>query len=388
MVGFTTPGGFKPTLQDAVFRSTPGTAHLDARPITPEQALQGNFDSELVQIDGRLIGRNLSPNNTGLLLSSGKLTFLAHLSGPDPAFDAIPMGSELRLTGICSVLVDTEGTLNGTGFTQAASFTIRLQSPRNIVVLHTPSWWTAGRIGLVLLATLAITLAGFIWAFVLRRRVEQQTHELRESRELYRHMAHHDPLTGLATRTLLHDRLQTALNRAQRFHTNVALLMLDLDHFKQINDFYGHGAGDQVLCTTAQRIRAAIRKTDSVSRLGGDEFVVLLNDLASPDQAESIAAKIVSTLSAPARIGDIEVPLSVSIGVCTVCGETLDADVLLRRADAAMYRAKEQGRGCFHVFSNDMEAAPLRTRQPSSPLFPDPPAPADLVSSCEHTLRR
>ena len=115
-----------------------------------------------------------------------------------------------------------------------------LRSPSDDAVLDTPSWWTADRVGFALLFTLAVTVAGFVWVFVLRRRVEEQTRELRESRELYRHMAHHDSLTGLATRTLLHDRLQNALDRAQRFHKSLALLMLDLDKFKQVNDYFGH----------------------------------------------------------------------------------------------------------------------------------------------------
>ena len=108
---------------------------------------------------------------------------------------------------------------------------------------------------------------------------------------------------------------------------------------------------------TANRIRANIRKTDSVARMGGDEFIVLLNDLANADQAEQIAAKIVAALSEPIDVGKFQVPISVSVGVCTVVDENVDAEVLLRRVDAAMYRAKASGRGCFQVFTDDMAAA-------------------------------
>jgi diguanylate cyclase (GGDEF)-like protein len=257
---------------------------------------------------------------------------------------------------VCSTQIDPHGTLEGYGAAQAARFWILLRSSQDVVIVHSPSWWTADRIGFALLGTLAITVGGFVWAFVLRRRVEQQTRELRESRELYRHMAHHDALTGLATRTLLHDRLQVALDRAQRFGKNIALLMLDLDKFKDINDYFGHSAGDQVLRVTAQRIRATIRKTDSVARMGGDEFIVLLNDLADAGQAEQIAAKIVAVLSEPVKVGKFQVPLSVSVGVCTLEDEEVDAEVLIRRVDAAMYRAKARGRGCFQVFTGDMAA--------------------------------
>jgi diguanylate cyclase (GGDEF)-like protein len=189
-------------------------------------------------------------------------------------------------------------------------------------------------------------------------------------------MAHHDALTGLPTRTLLHDRLQIALDRAARFHRGMALLMLDLDRFKEINDYFGHSAGDQVLMITAERIRATIRRTDSAARMGGDEFIVLLNDLMDAKQAENIAAKIVSALSQPIRIGKFKVPVSVSIGVCTLSGEAVDAEVLLRRVDAAMYRAKVTGRGRFQVFTGDM----LARHNGVNAVVLEPPVPSESSS--------
>jgi len=382
LVGFTVLSGFKPALSDAAFRPFPGSTALAASPVTPEQALDGKLDSDLVQIDGRLIGRDLAASDTALVLSSGKSVFRVFLPAADSDAEvaAIRTGSKLRVTGICSVQVDNESTLTGFGFTQGSRFSILLRSPRDIVVLQTPSWWTVSRIQFVLLFTLAVTVAGFMWAFSLRNRVEQQTRELRQSRELYRHMAHHDSLTGLATRTLLHDRLQVALDRAQRFHKSIALLMLDLDKFKQINDYFGHSAGDQVLRTTAKRIRATIRKTDSVARMGGDEFIVLLNDLTHAEQAEQIAAKIVAALSEPIDVGKFQVPISVSVGVCTLEDEAVDSEVLLRRVDAAMYRAKARGRGCFQVFTSDLVAA-MRSHPPDSRPIEDPSSPGAGVGA-------
>jgi diguanylate cyclase (GGDEF)-like protein len=367
LAGFTILAGFKPSLEDAAVRPFAGHSAAVPTPITPGQAIKGDRDAQLVQIDGLLIGRDLAAKDTTLILSSGKSIFRAVLPAAlaNAHGSAIPIGSELRVAGICLVQVDTKETLKGYGSTRGSEFSILMRSPQDIAVLETPSWWTTARIGFTLLLTLAITAAGFVWVIVLRRRVEQQTRELRESRELYRHMAHHDSLTGLATRSLLHDRLQNALDRAQRFHKSIALLMLDLDKFKDINDYFGHGAGDQVLRVTAKRICATIRKTDSVARMGGDEFIVLLNDLVDVEQAEQIAAKIVAALSEPIDIGRFHVPISVSVGVCTVGDETLDADVLMRRVDAAMYRAKARGRGCFHVFTNDMAAA-MRTHLPDT----------------------
>jgi diguanylate cyclase (GGDEF)-like protein len=356
LAGFAALAGFKPTLTDASFRPAASGAVPAPVAVTSSQALQGNFDSQRVQIDGRLISRDGDGGYTNLLLSDNNLVYRVlipvELAGSRLA--TIPVGSTLRVTGICSVQVDPERTLRGYGATQASSFWILLASPHDVVVLQTPSWWTVGRIEFLLLFTLAVTVAGFVWVVVLRRRVEQQTRELRQGQERYRHRAHHDALTGLPTRALLHDRLQTALDRSRRYQKGVALLMLDLDKFKQINDSLGHSGGDRVLCVTAERIVATVRKTDSVARMGGDEFVVLLTDLSSPDQAECIAAKIVAALSVPIRINKLEVPVSVSVGVCTLSDGDSDAEVLLKRVDAAMYRAKARGRSCFQVFTSDM----------------------------------
>ena len=356
LAGFITLLGFKPVLQDAVFRPLPDNESVAAAFITPEQALSGDRDSELVQLDGRLIGRDLAASETTLILSSRKSVFRAILPSAltNSSVSAIPIGSNLRITGICSVEVDAEGTLKGYGFTQASRFWIMLPSSQDVVILSTPSWWTSARITFALLVSLAITIAGFVWVIVLRRRVEQSTRELRDSRELYRHMAHHDALTGLPTRALLHDRLQIALARARRFHKSIALLMLDLDRFKQINDSFGHAGGDHVLQITAERLTATIRQTDSVARMGGDEFIILLTDLDDDIQAERIAEKVVTNLSVPILIGKLHVPVSVSVGICSISDEDVEADVLLQRVDAAMYRAKTRGRSCFQTFNAEM----------------------------------
>jgi len=373
LIGFTALAGLKPVFEDAVFHAIPGRPAgiaIAPSPITPEQALRGKYDSRLVQIDGRLIGRDLSADDVTLLLFSDKSVFRVILPGAqaNPAIAAIPTGSMLRVAGICSIQVDVQETLKSFGVVRASQFSILLPSPQNLIVLQTPSWWTTARIGLALLFTLAITLAGFFWVIVLRRRVEQQTRELRESRELYRHMAHHDTLTGLPTRALMHDDLQIGLERSRRFKKGLALLMLDLDNFKQVNDSFGHHGGDIVLRITANRLSSIVRKTDSVARMGGDEFIVLLNDLVAPGQAELVAAKIVAALSLPVQIGKFQVPISVSVGVCTLSEEDVDAELLLKRVDAAMYRAKQSGRGCFQVFTADMLAhIPHPSGIPSSP---------------------
>lgn len=170
--------------------------------------------------------------------------------------------------------------------------------------------------------------------------------KLLESRAELAHMAHHDPLTGLPNRKLLADRMSLALARAQRNKCKVAVLFLDLDGFKPINDRFGHEAGDQALGEVARRLSGMLRQEDTLARIGGDEFVILLSDLAG--NAEHVVAKVaekcLSIFEPEFVIGGQSCRLSTSIGIAL--GDT-DGDQLLIAADQAMYRAKEQGRGRY-----------------------------------------
>jgi len=158
-----------------------------------------------------------------------------------------------------------------------------------------------------------------------------------------RHLALHDPLTGLPNRTLYQDRLQQALTAAKRNQGRVALLMIDLDHFKMVNDTLGHETGDRVLREVARRLVASLRTSDTVCRLGGDEFVVVLPDLAEVGDAEHLARKVYSALRQPLDLDGAKLHLefSVGIGVSALAGS--EATTLLRQADVAMYRAKRGG---------------------------------------------
>jgi diguanylate cyclase (GGDEF)-like protein len=157
----------------------------------------------------------------------------------------------------------------------------------------------------------------------------------------------HDPLTGLPNRTLLEDRLAMALAGQRRTGSVLGVLFCDLDHFKAVNDSYGHDIGDDVLVTMAQRLSHAVRATDTVSRLGGDEFVVLCPDLASQSELTDVVERIVALLAVPMELGGHELTVSGSVGVSFV-GAGIEAPSsladLLREADAAMYRAKARGR--------------------------------------------
>ncbi|HYO41005.1 MAG TPA: EAL domain-containing protein, partial [Nocardioidaceae bacterium] len=170
------------------------------------------------------------------------------------------------------------------------------------------------------------------------------------------HQSLHDPLTGLANRALLVQRLELAAARLARRPGLLALLFIDLDRFKLVNDTLGHDAGDELLKETARRLRGGVRPEDLVARLGGDEFVVLCEDLSDAADAEMLAARVVRTLSAPMQLRGREVHVSASVGVVTDRGERTAAEVL-GDADAAMYRAKEGGRGRFSMLDADARAS-------------------------------
>jgi diguanylate cyclase (GGDEF)-like protein len=316
-----------------------------------------------------LIGRDLASADITLLLASGKTVFSAilpkNVAGTEPV--AWKIGSRVRVTGICSVQLDARSHARE-GVAVTRSFRVLLRSPADIQVLESPSWWTPSHTLLVLGVALAATMLVLAWVVALRRRVAQQTLLLREQAELlkesesrYRHMAHHDDLTGLATRMVLHDRLSVALEAARRHRTGLTLIMFDLDKFKKINDTLGHHAGDEVLRVTANRLLNSVRKSDTVARLGGDEFVILLPDSADLLAAEIIAGKLVASLSVPIPFECDLVPVSVSVGVCTSWAGELSADALMKIADSALYSAKEQGRNRFEILT--AEPAPAQAEQ-------------------------
>src|SRR5688572_13125020 len=164
-------------------------------------------------------------------------------------------------------------------------------------------------------------------------------------------LAQHDPLTGLPNRRLLHDRLLEALARARRSEEIVAVLMIDLDDFKPVNDTHGHKAGDEVLRLTSDRLKGCLRITDTVARFGGDEFVVVIECDAQAAEVHAVAAKIVDAVSRPipalwsgARAAP-DVQISCSIGISEYPRDAVEPDLLLRLADTAMYKAKQAGRG-------------------------------------------
>jgi len=168
------------------------------------------------------------------------------------------------------------------------------------------------------------------------------------------HLAQHDSLTDLPNRLLLNDRLTRAIASARRNGNRLAVLFVDLDRFKDINDSLGHAIGDKLLQSVAERLVARVRNSDTVSRPGGDEFVVLLSELEHPEDAAVCAKKMLTALTAPHRIAQHDVHVTVSIGVSTYPEDGQDAETLVKSADTAMYQAKENGRNNYEFFRQDM----------------------------------
>jgi diguanylate cyclase (GGDEF)-like protein/PAS domain S-box-containing protein len=174
--------------------------------------------------------------------------------------------------------------------------------------------------------------------------------------------ANYDALTGLPNRNLLAERLGQALKQARREHSRVAVMFVDLDFFKQVNDTLGHAVGDRLLQAVAERMRHCVRETDTIARQGGDEFVVLLADVKETSDAAMIAEKIIAQLAAPFQLDDHEIHIGASIGITLFPDDGRDVETLFRNADLAMYRAKDGGRNNAQFFEMTMTTAALERR--------------------------
>ena len=209
------------------------------------------------------------------------------------------------------------------------------QRKRYIEIVKTPTYAPDGSIN---------GIQGIFWDITARKSAEEQIE----------YLAHHDPLTDLPNRVLLRDRFLQAQGQAARSANRVAILFLDLDHFKLVNDTLGHPIGDRLLQAVAERLRRGVRETDTISRQGGDEFVIVLPELADPESAGSIAGKLMEQMHEPVRVNGHRLNVTFSLGIALYPDDGDDFDTLMKKADTAMYSAKEAGRNTLRFFTAAM----------------------------------
>lgn len=221
---------------------------------------------------------------------------------------------------------------------------------------ETVAWfkWTPDRPGAQILAEtvpsmMSALLVGGLIILLLMRRLQRSSSELEAARAEAQHRALHDPLTGLANRAGFQERLSQAIAGLGRGQSPIALLALDLDKFKQVNDTLGHESGDQLLQQVAQRLQPLVRETDTIARLGGDEFAIIQTNVKSISDSETLSDRIIAKVSEPYALMGAQAKIGVSIGVAMAHSET-DGSDLSSRADFALYEAKDAGRNQFRVF--------------------------------------
>jgi diguanylate cyclase (GGDEF)-like protein len=228
---------------------------------------------------------------------------------------------------------------------------LALSTDRDLRALH-PLWLASlGMFDVVLYFALAMGLV--IWL------LEEERQATMDAAAKIEKIAYHDALTGLPNRQLFLNQMGMALHRAKRTKTIVAVLFLDLDRFKVVNDSLGHAAGDHLLQAVAERIRSAVRGEDSVTRLGGDEFAVMCTDIGTADDAEKVAERIIAALKRPIHLEGQEVFVTTSLGISLFPADSTEPEGLLKNADAAMYRAKAQGRDAVERYVPELGTAAL-----------------------------
>lgn len=420
--GFPTLAGrYSPVLSDAVFRTSYRPGRVVPEITTVESILRGNSDSRLVTVEGRLLATLVDPSGATLVLQCGFRTFTAQLSAASLGANlhGLRPGSLLRLTGVTAAQVDSSRLYD---FLEQApvGFHILLRLPGDIVVLRPAPFWTPRRAAAVFGLLAVVILAALAWVDALRRRIRRQNialvrasettqaihdlsaamqsvttqqhfdtlvsvrgtgeiaqlvvgfntmlaelrdrdHARRQAEARLHHMAVMDELTGLPNRRLLTDRLAHSLALARREGRMVALLYIDLDGFKIVNDSLGHGAGDRLLCEVAGRLRSRVRQSDTLARIGGDEFTLVLSHIHSESDAEQAAQDLLELLEPGFAIEGHSVRIGASIGISLFPAHGIEPGQLLQQADCAMYAAKRNGRNRIVQFGDELgNAARLR----------------------------
>jgi diguanylate cyclase (GGDEF)-like protein len=384
VIGFPEIGDFTPTLEHAIYRAAgavslvpTATEPIDPTPVTYDQAISDVYDSRLVSIEGKLINENRAGDMPNVTLATGNSVFTVAIPKsylPDTV-GYLPYGSIVRVTGICAVHSDRDKNRIG-NYATPTSFTIYERKLSDLTIVQTPSWWNGTHTLWVLAGALLVTFAAVLGLAVLRRKVKQQTatiraqldetHALKEAAEF---QATHDGLTGLLNRKAVFEMLQHEAALAMRYRTTTGIIMLDLDHFKKINDTHGHAAGDDVIREAVRRILPAVRTTDWVGRYGGEEFLLILPKIGRADLivcAERIRASICCE---PVIADGKKLLVSASVGATVATFPVHNAKDAVIAADLALYDAKHEGRN--RVAFRDIEANnpdPVRNPAPDATL--------------------
>ena len=414
VVGYPSPEGYSPILKDATVRLQRHDQPLPAQKITAESIGDGRFDSELVSTEGTLVSVQNSPDSVTLVLQANGRTLdaILYMVTSNQHFVVPSKGSRLRVTGICWVPVQDSSTYLLLTKARVPARLI-IPSSADVRVLQAPTWWNTQRAVLVAVTLFLAVCASLAWIAVLRRHVQRQGRALQKAKdkneainkfifviqevsrnkrftarvpvegddeigllgtefnnmlsELHtrdvakseaesklQHQALTDDLTGLPNRRLLSDRLSQALEMAKRDHSIVALLYLDLDGFKLVNDSLGHTVGDMLLAEVSRRLQSRIRKSDTLARLGGDEFTVVLTHLKGSDEAALVAKSLLEVLSRSFLIENHDINISASIGIALFPENGADANELLQQADSAMYSAKRDGKNRIMYFTAEI----------------------------------
>ena len=399
----TLVGHYSPIMTDAIFRVRGHDDLVTPKSTTAESTLDGHDDSMLVTIEGKLLMDLEGPGRKSLVIQSGMQTFTAQLDTTDvgPALWQLREGSVLRLTGVCSTQADPN-QLYKLVQVKPADFQLLLRSPEDLVVIKPPPFWNSQRT-FVLMGVLSILIVlTLVWVARLRKRVQIQVaalqraaqtaqavrdlscamqnvskeerfdtevsvqgsediaqlvvgfnsmvgelrareHAKQKAEAKLQQMALIDELTGLPNRRLFFDRLTQGLALARRESYRLALLFLDLDGFKQVNDNLGHGVGDFLLCEVAKRLQERSRESDTVARIGGDEFSIILSHIQETDDANQVAEGLLDALRQPFHVDGHLIQISASIGISIFPDQGDEGGYLLQQADCAMYTAKKRG---------------------------------------------
>ncbi len=412
--GFANATGYSPALTDAIVRAEHKSSTIRPQQVTADMMSNGRFDSQLVSIEAMLLSSESSAGARTLSVISAGHTFQAVLYPRDTGevFTPPEQGSILRLTGICSVVLE-QGRSDNLLRKDAVEFRLILPSASDVKVVRGGSWWTL-RHSLAVVGTLVlVVLISLGRIAVLLYQIRHKNEQLRKAEENesavrqlvgamqevrtnkqftsrvslpeadelamlgveFNHMleelqirddgmaeaeaklqqqALSDALTGLPNRRLFSDRLAQGIASSSRDGTMVAIIYIDLDGFKLVNDSYGHNFGDLLLISVTERLSSRVRKADTLSRLGGDEFAIALSGLKTVENAEQMAQILLHMLQTPFQIEGQEVRIGASMGISVFPRDANSGSELLQYADSAMYAAKRSGKNRVVVFTSNL----------------------------------